>query len=382
MPYAMSSAVESTWLFNFYLNSRNTSKSYRAAMLIMFWLHFILTWSVMLSLIEVPERHYNDIILRSFLEAALLVGVCHCLIRPYLRMNLIGSSVDIRSTLKGLLYVAFISFIYFLLSYSMGQMSFLKGTDISQIQVVTQKGKIGGEVTLLAIAIIGTLESFATLFLWSVAYLVWHFHKNKKELQVQVNESQIQQLTNQLSPHFLFNTLNSIKALIFADQEKAAEVLTLLSDLLRSQMQSQIKIQSTLEQDWLLTSKYLSIEKVRFDKRLELIVDLDESTLRESIPTLTLLTLAENAIKHGIATSSKPGFICIESQSVTANMWRLSVTNTVHSPKNQPGTRVGLHNIKKRLELMFARQYTFSSALDNKLFTVSMELPYAKSVNR
>ena len=382
MPYAMSSAVEPNWFVNYYRNSRNTSKSYRAAMLIMFWLHFILTWSVMLSLIEVPERHYNDIILRSFLEASLLVAVCHCLLRPYLRMNLIGSSVDIKGSLKGLLYVALISFIYFLSSYSMGQMSFLKGTDISQIQVMTQKGELGGEVTLLAIAIIGTLESFATLFLWSVAYLVWQFHKNKKELQVQVNESQIQQLTNQLSPHFLFNTLNSIRALIFADQEKAAEVITLLSDLLRNQMQSQIQIQSTLEQDWLLTSKYLAIEKVRFDKRLKLTVDLDESTLQEQIPTLTLLTLAENAIKHGISTSSKPGFIHIKSQTITPDTWRLSVINSVYSPKDQPGTRVGLHNVKKRLELMFARQYKFASALDNEQFTVSMELPHVKSTNR
>ncbi|MGX9463099.1 sensor histidine kinase [Shewanella sp. A14] len=369
-------------LTQFYQHSRNTSKSYRAAMMIMFWLHFVLTWSVMLSLVEMPQHHYSDIILRSFLEASLLVFICHCLLRPYLRMNMLGASMDIRVTFLGLAYIFFVSFIYFLLSYGLGKLSFLQSTDISQIQVMTQEGKLGGEVTTLAIFVIGILESFATLFLWCVAYLVWQFHKNKKELQLEVNESQIQQLTNQLSPHFLFNTLNSIRALIFADQEKAAEVVTLLSDLLRNQMQSQMKIKSTLEQDWLITDKYLAIEKVRFDKKLQLTVQLAEATLNQKIPTLTLLTLAENAIKHGISTSRKPGFIHVESEVLNDDYWRLTITNSVFAQKVLPSTKVGIHNVKKRLELMFANKYQFFNGLDQDQFLVSMELPYVKSANR
>ncbi len=378
----MSELAKSSLIWRFYRFSKNTSAAYRGTMLVIFCVYFVATWSIMQSLIEIPSDQYNGLILRSFFEASLLVSICHYLVRPYLRMNMIGIHLNTEILAFGMLYLMCISFVYFLISYGFGKLSIMESTDISQITITNQDGTLDGEVKLFAIGVIGTLQSFATLCFWGIVYLVWHAQKNKTELQSQVNESQIQQLTNQLSPHFLFNTLNSIRALIFSDKEKAAEVITLLSDLLRNQMQSQMDVRSSLEKEWLTTSKYLAIEKVRFDNRLSVEVDLDESTLQQQIPTLTILTLAENAVKHGITPSKKLGVISIGSCRLDNDMWRLTVKNSVHNKIVQPGTRVGLRNIKKRLEFMFGSKFTCSSNhLDNE-FIFTMELPYAKSINR
>ncbi|QPG05756.1 histidine kinase [Salinimonas marina] len=360
----------------------NTSKLYRALMLLIFGLHFILTWAAMQSLLPGVGQYANALVTRALLEAVLFTGICHFLVRPYLRLNLVGITLAPTPIALGLLYLMLLSVIYFCASFAMGKLQFLNATDLSQLQVLAQQGQPGAEVSLLAMIVMGSAESFVTLSLWAFVYLGWHFQKNKRSLQRQVNQSQIQQLTNQLSPHFLFNSLNSIRALIFADQERAAEVLTLLSDLLRTQMQAQMKTRSTLQQEWQLTKKYLEIEKVRFDERLMLDIQLDDQTLHQEIPTLTLLTLAENAIKHGISQSSQPGFIRMHSYITKEHTWCLEVVNSHFSQARAPGTRVGQHNVKKRLELLYGNRSQFITREENQQYQVWMELPYVKSLNR
>ncbi|WP_298442027.1 histidine kinase [uncultured Ferrimonas sp.] len=351
-------------------------------MMLIFFCHFILTWSVLHSLVDVPEQYSEPLIVRSLLEATLLLSICHMLVRPYLRANMLTLSITSQLIAKSIIYLMVISLIYFLLSYSLGKLDSLAVTDITQIQVESQSGSVKGQMTLWTLIILGTGESFITLMTWSVIYLAFKYQKNKKTLQAEVTSSQIQQLTNQLSPHFLFNTLNSIRALIYADQDKAAEVITLLSDLLRKQMHSQLEMKSILKDDWSITENYLSIESVRFEDRLTLNCDFEPGTLTQTMPTLTLLTLAENAIKHGISPSSKAGYLSISSNQLTADRWCLEVKNSVFNAVDTPGTRIGIHNIKKRLELMFGSDFCFSSQLMDEYFLVRIELPYVKSLNR
>lgn len=366
-----------SWLRQFGTYAVGTSKPYRVVMLLLFGLHFILTWAAMQSLLAGTGEYVNAVIARALLEATLFIAVCHFLVRPYLRMNLVGTNLQATSITLCVFYLMAVSIVYFYISYSLGKLDFLTATDMSQIQV--QSGQMGRELGFIAMVVMGSAQSLITLSLWSVAYLVWHFQKNKRELQHQINQSQIQQLTNQLSPHFLFNSLNSIRALIFADQERAAEVLTLLSDLLRSQMHSQLKTRSTLGEEWQLTGKYLEIEKVRFDERLTLEVDLAPATLGQEVPTLTLLTLAENAVKHGISQSSRPGYIRLTSYLSASHSWCLEVANSHFNSTGQPGTQVGQHNVKKRLELVYGHQSRFTTEDDNQQYRVLMELPYVKS---
>lgn len=365
----------------YYQHLGQTSKTYRIVMVVLFFGHFIFSWSIMHSLMAVPEQFVDRLIIRSLLEALLLITICHFLLRPYLRMKMLAISLTNNMVIKSIIYIFFISIIYFAISYFLGKVDFLNITDVQQMQIKAHGSTVSRDLNFTAIALIGIGKYFFILTSWSVCYLAFKYQSNKRALQKEVVENQILQLTNQLSPHFLFNTLNSIRALIFADQEKAAEMITLLSDLLRTQMKSHTKIDSTLKQDWRVTQDYLNIEIVRFEDRLTVEYDFAEETLNQSIPTLTLLTLTENAIKHGISPSSKAGTILYCAQKISKDYWSLTVRNTLFNDVKKHGTQVGLHNVKKRLSLMFGNNYQFKIERGSDYFLVSMELPYVKNLN-
>lgn len=357
-----------------------TSRTYRFAMLAMFAGHFILTWIVMQSLFDATTSIATHLIVRALIESFLLVAVCHCLIRPYLRLHMLGLSVTVAMIGRAFVYFIGISIIFFLISFSLGKTEFFSATDISQINIEMAGGQIASEINIWLISIFGIGESFVTLATWGVLYLVFKYQKNKRELQSEMTRIQIQQLTSQLSPHFLFNTLNSIRALIYIDQDRASEAITLLSDLLRSQTQTQMKSQTSFKEDLATTKKYLSIESIRFENRMEVIIDVDEDVLNQKLPTLTLLTLTENAIKHGISVSSRKGFIKLVSKRLSPTRWFISVENSVYGDENKSGTKVGLKNVQKRFSLLFGNNFTFDVALKNQTYTVNMELPYVESI--
>lgn len=357
-----------------------TSKAYRFTMLAMFVGHFIFTWSVMHSLFDSSQNITEHLIVRGFLEALLLVLICHCLVRPYLRLNMLAISMTSQMIARAFVYLIFVSVIYFLISYSLGKTDVLSATDISRINIQNQSGFVAGESNLWLTAILGIGGSFITLTTWSMLYLIFKYQINKRELQEEMNSIQIQQLTSQLSPHFLFNTLNSIRALIFADQERASNAITLLADLLRSQMQTQLQSQTTFKSDWATTKNYLNIELIRFEDRMTVDTDFDDEILNQPLPTLTLLTLTENAIKHGISPSSKLGFIKISAKKISTTQWQIILTNSVYNDLKQHGTQIGLRNVRKRFILLFGNNFTFSTALENQTYTVKMELPYVESI--
>lgn len=191
----------------------------------------------------------------------------------------------------------------------------------------------------------------------------------------------MQQLTNQLNPHFLFNALNSIRALIFEDQQKAAHTLTQLSELFRVHLQSHLKPVSTLEDEWQIAQHYLEIEQVRLEQRLQVVLEFDGSLWQQSLPTLTLLTLVENAIKHGINPSQKPGTIEISSRRLDNRRWQLSVNNSLDAESNAQGTHTGLANLQQRL-LLLSPLHKLSYRKSPACFAVSMELVDDQDINR
>lgn len=356
-----------------------TSKAYRAGMLVMAIGYFLLIWATMQSLVEVPSQHLDQLMMRSLAEAVLLVGVCHFLVRPYLRFNLMGRSVPIVGALKAVCYLCVISLVFFLLSYGIGNLAFLESTNVTQVQIMNAEGAIESGVSGLSIMILGTAQSFAILVLWSITYLAWHFHDNKKALHSQVEEDQLIRLTSQLHPHFLFNTLNSIRALVFIDQDKAADMITSLSGLLRDQMSCHSSTESSFEADWRTAERYLEIESVRFDDRLSVSVNHDPEGMNQKLPPLTVLTLVENAIKHGVSGSEKPAHIDIESGFSDHRSWYLKVRNTVYGKARSDGSQVGLRTVRRRLELMFGSEVIFRAGSKGKKFTVFMELPHVES---
>jgi LytS/YehU family sensor histidine kinase len=121
----------------------------------------------------------------------------------------------------------------------------------------------------------------------------------------------------------------------------------------------------------------LAIEAIRLEQRLQLNVEIDEQLSAQYLPTLTLLMLVENAVKHGITPNSGHGEINLKASKIDNKRWQLSVGNSVNEISKAAGTQTGLKNIKQRMELMFGQQYVWQQLNTDNYFEVKMELPLA-----
>jgi LytS/YehU family sensor histidine kinase len=150
-----------------------------------------------------------------------------------------------------------------------------------------------------------------------VAQAVWYQKKFRErevrtfELEAQLAKAHLQALKSQLQPHFLFNTLHSISALMLTDVQAADRMMTRLSDLLRMSLASNGVQETSLSRELEFVGGYLEIEKVRFEERLEVILEIAPDTLDARVPHLLLQPLVENAVRHGISRRSAAGEIRI-----------------------------------------------------------------------
>jgi two-component system LytT family sensor kinase len=204
------------------------------------------------------------------------------------------------------------------------------------------------------------------------------------QLEAQLSHSQLQALKMQLHPHFLFNTLHSISALLTKDVESARKMITRLGDFLRLTLENSGSQEVTLQQEMEFLSCYLEIERIRFQNRLVTRVDLAEQTLDAKVPNLILQPIVENAIRHGIAPRSTPGLIEIEAKQHNGAL-RIQVRD------NGPGLSdhrtsvnlfkkgLGLANTETRLERLYGAAHLFdlSNNPDGGLI-VTLEIPFHK----
>ena len=202
------------------------------------------------------------------------------------------------------------------------------------------------------------------------------------EAQLRVTQAQLQALKMQLHPHFLFNTLNSISALLDEDVEAADEMLARLGDLLRLTLANSGAQEVTLQEELEFLRCYLEIERVRFQDRLTVQMDIDPESLDALVPNLILQPIVENAIRHGIATRIAPGRIEIRAARA-GDVLQLQVKD------NGPGIRakadatvtnregVGLNNTRSRLKQLYGPRHRFelSDAVGGGLL-LTIEVPF------
>lgn len=188
-----------------------------------------------------------------------------------------------------------------------------------------------------------------------------YYHESRdRELQAsrlarEVSEARLHALRNQLQPHFLFNTLNSVSSLMDEDVEAAQSMLARLGDLLRESLAFGDAAMSSLDREVELLESYLAIERVRFGRRLGVTVEIADETRSAIVPTMCLQPLVENAIKHGIAPRSGPGHVRVASRRVGDDL-QLSVQDDgVGTLTALDGQRngVGLNNTRARLAALY-----------------------------
>ena len=218
---------------------------------------------------------------------------------------------------------------------------------------------------LLGKMISNIFTSFIYLFIWNCIYFIYHYvsesRKNQFDnlkLEALVKSLELKTIKSHINPHFIFNALNSIRALIDEDPIRARQAVTGLSNILRSSMQSdQLEI-ITLEKELDIVKDYLALELIRFEDRLRVAYQIDEDTLDNPIPPMMLQTLVENAIKHGIGKQIGSGEIMISAQEQN-NFYQIRVVNTGKLDMQDGHEGFGLQSTSNRLKLIFGDRASF-----------------------
>ncbi|HVY68726.1 MAG TPA: histidine kinase [Verrucomicrobiae bacterium] len=178
------------------------------------------------------------------------------------------------------------------------------------------------------------------------------------ELEKRLAQARLQALQMQLNPHFLFNALNSIAALMHKDVEAADRMLTRLADLLRRALDSTGEQEVSLERELDFLRRYLEIEQTRFGPRLTVEFDTPAETLAARVPNLILQPLVENAIKHGIEPRARPGRIWITARR-DADRLHLEVRDNGNGLAANSVERVGTANTRSRLVQLYGERQQF-----------------------
>jgi LytS/YehU family sensor histidine kinase len=204
------------------------------------------------------------------------------------------------------------------------------------------------------------------LFIWNSIYFLYHYIVRSRaqeldtlRLQALVKELELKTIKSHINPHFIFNALNSIRALIDENPARARDAVTGLSKLLRSSMKSEHLETVSLEEELGILRDYLALEHIRFEDRLRVEMHIDEMTLDMRVPPMMLQTLVENAIKHGVSQSVSGGDIVIRS-SLSDDGFEIVVRNsgTLKEAISQQG--FGISSTENRLKLQYGDQASFS----------------------
>lgn len=220
--------------------------------------------------------------------------------------------------------------------------------------------------TFLEMAYRNVINGAIILFIWNSIYFLYHYIVRSRSQEVDtlrlralVKELELKTIKSHINPHFIFNALNSIRALIDENPARARDAVTGLSKLLRSSMQSEHLETVSLEEELGILRDYLALEHIRFEDRLRVEMHIDEMTLDLRVPPMMLQTLVENAIKHGVSQSVSGGDIVIRS-SLADDGFEIVVRNsgTLKEAISQQG--FGISSTENRLKLQYGGQASFS----------------------
>jgi signal transduction histidine kinase len=226
-----------------------------------------------------------------------------------------------------------------------------------------------------------------TYFLIAFIYFTLQYHaryraadQRRAELQAQLVTAQLDALKMQLHPHFLFNTLNAITALIHSDPETADRMTARLSDLLRVTLDSEAVHEVPLRKELEFLESYLDNQRMRFGERLRVKLDAAPDTLDAYVPNMILQPLVENAVQHGVAPRTLPGLVGIRAQR-TGDRLHLEVyddgpgLDTKRKAAVESGR--GISNTRSRLQQLYAQEHGFDlqNGTDAGL-TVTISIPF------
>ena len=238
-------------------------------------------------------------------------------------------------------------------------------------------GRLFDPMTALDITqILGQSSFYAILFfLWTVFYFTYHyFERYNKSLKYDASmiEIELNNLKSQLNPHFIFNALNSIRALVDENPSKSKQAINQLSNILRNSLASDKKGLTKFDDELKIVKDYLGLESIRFEERLKTEFDIHPESQKFLVPPLMIQTLVENGIKHGISKLTPGGVIQLKTY-VTDNHLKIQIRNSGHllNGTKRGKSGLGLKNTVQRLKLIYGDEATFRIVNENDNFVLT-----------
>jgi signal transduction histidine kinase len=340
-----------------------------------FWICQIAGWlSYALTIVffaYVLERQPSDIFLKRIMMSVVLGILTTSILRFAIIQNNLRPPTPSSKWWRIFLLVLSFSVIYSFISASFieilrlyeprGAAKGIKNEFVLSISEIILKWN-GGRVAKRFL--FGLIFDTPIILVWISIYILWHYIEftnaeaiNKIKLESLIKELELKTIKSQINPHFIFNALNSIRALVDEDPKRARQAITELSNILRSSIQAD-KIEITsLEKELAIVKDYLALEFIRFADRLKIVYEIEPQSLQNQLPPMMLQTLVENAIKHGL--SKQPGDCIIKIISKTENNKHvLKVVNTgILQLAENDG--FGLQSTKERLNILYGGEALF-----------------------
>lgn len=232
--------------------------------------------------------------------------------------------------------------------------------------------------------VVGSFSSLIEILVLMALFFAIDYQKRYLMNQKELIAAQLNTLQMQLHPHFLFNTLHSISAMIDLNPKKAQKMLSKIGTLMRTMLENDLEQMVTIEKELDFIRNYLDLEQIRYSDKMTIHYQIANDVKQTKIPNMILQPLVENAIKYGISRAIEQGEIHIEIQkkkdeSTLKEYINLKISNTLEEngkTVNENGTGIGLQNIRKRLVGIYENRFYFeSSFVNSKWYVAQISLP-------
>jgi signal transduction histidine kinase len=259
---------------------------------------------------------------------------------------------------------------------------------VAQILINVAFGTLNPIEDFRVLVILANLfQAFLFYAVWFLLYFLFHFLDNYNtslKYEAKINEIRLNHLKSQLNPHFIFNALNSVRALVDEDPVKAKSAITRISNMLRFSLMMDKKQTIDFAEELNIVKDYLELESIRFEERLTIHYHIEREAYGYKIPPMMLQTIVENAIKHGISNLVKGGLIEVKCREGLNDDLYIQVKNSGHldqvpSLKSKGDEGHGLSNTVQRLKLIYGTHASFRIFNSGNQFVITeIKIPKQK----
>ena len=228
-------------------------------------------------------------------------------------------------------------------------------------------GQFKSDEFKIASPLAGIINLSGVIAIWSLIYFSFHYFQNYKRAEIEsyiweaaVKDFELKTLKSQLNPHFMFNALNSIRALIDEDPKSAQTAVTKLSNILRYSLKIERNETVPLDEEMQTVADYLALETIRLEERIKYKILVDPKSSQIEIPPMMIQTLVENGIKHGIAKRTNGGQIFVTTKLENSNLY-INIRNSGQFEEDllKQSNGFGISNTKQRLSLIYGDDAKF-----------------------